>query len=162
MTVIKRMPIIALWCTFRLQHAFFTSDPILGVFALMLTSGIMYRYPMMMDQYRLAIGRIQLCRMVRDGKKDKICSTLRVTSLAGNIHYIDSDYMHIIDPHLIRADSRYFEDIIYKSYPVWLGDASAVVVRKGGEIKDVNLFKAVMNGHSIELAGNLAKESQAR
>ena len=87
---------------------------------------------------------------------------LKVTSLAGSIHYIESEFLQIIDPALIKANADYFEEQVYKSFPVWLGNDSAVVVKKGGLIKDVNLFKAVMNGHSIELTGNMINENKMK
>ena len=160
-SVIKKMPYFAMVGGFYLAHACFTANFIGIVFYAMCATNILRRYPFLDDSYRKAVGRIQICRLVRDGKKDTVCNMVKVIDLVDGKTFRHSRELKIVDPGVIRANQEHFENLLYKSFPVWLANCSYVVTR-GGQTKDINLFKAVMNGHSIELTGNIARENRLK
>ena len=90
-----------------------------------------------------------------------MCSMVKVTDMVGGKIFGHSSTLRIVDPGVIRANEEHFGDLLYRFWPVWLGHRS-LVVSKRSQTKDISLFKAVMNGHSIELTGNVARENRLK
>ena len=90
-----------------------------------------------------------------------MCSMVKVTDMIGGKIFGHSSTLRIVDPGVIRANEEHFENLVIKSWPVWLGHLSFVVAKRS-QTKDISLFKAVMNGHSIELTGNVARENRLK
>ena len=91
------------------------------------------------------MGKIELVRLIRDGKLDDTASLVIVTDLLGQRAIMPSGDFRAVETAAFDDDKDRLESMLTKAYPVWM-QGEAVQVRHGGQIIDKDLFKAVLQG----------------
>ena len=109
----------------------------------------------------VTVAKIELVRMVQEGKNDPVAQIVTVENLYGSSWVLHSHLLKILDPSSVKkTQTTMLKHLISKFYPVWVGPVVFRVL-KNGRIFDQELFKAVLSGNRINLTKTVEHENAA-
>ena len=89
------------------------------------------------------IAKIELVRLVANGRAFDYTQHVRVTTLSGDTGFLKSRDIQPVD--LNTAKEFFDEKLVKNNYPIWVDDI-VLFAQKDAIIRDLKLFKAVVNG----------------
>ena len=102
-------------------------------------------------------AKIDLIRIINDGKKDAVANFVVVTTMLDRKILLESYMLKPFNLELIKS-KPFLRHLLHSFYPVWIGAMQFRVLRYG-RVLDKDLFRAILNGKSIQLTGTVAYEN---
>ena len=103
------------------------------------------------------ISKIELVRCVAEGRPFDITKLVKVTTLNGEWGFFNSPDIQPVDTK--EAKDYFDEKLVKGNYPIWVDDI-VLFAQKDAIIRDLKLFKAVVNGRQIDLKLTVEQEKK--